>query len=74
MLEKENARKGLSAPVEMKNKMGVIASDVEESLERKIQEDDRARQDEKEVSDYVYSMVPQPSSTHAAAHIILSFM
>ena len=74
MLEKENARKGLSAPVEMKKKMGVLASDVEESLERKIHEDDRARQDEKEVSVYIYSMILQPSSTHAAEHIILSFM
>ena len=70
MLEKENARKGLSTPVEMKKKMGVIASDVEESLERNIQEDDRARQDEKEVSVHVFSMILQPSSTHAAAHII----
>jgi hypothetical protein len=70
MLEKENARKGLSTPVEMKKKMGVIASDVEESLERNIQEDDRARQDEKEVSVHVYSMILQPSSMHAAAHII----
>ena len=74
MLEKENARKGLSAPVEMKKKTGVLASDVEESLERKIHEDDRARQDEKEVSVYIYSMILQPSSTHAAEHIILSFM
>ena len=56
MLDKERARKGLSAPVEMKKKMGALASDVEESPERKIQEDDRARQDEKEVSVYIYSM------------------
>jgi hypothetical protein len=41
----------------MKKKTGVLASDVEESLERKIHEDDRARQDEKEVSVYIYSMI-----------------
>ncbi|KAL3790631.1 hypothetical protein ACHAW5_004198 [Stephanodiscus triporus] len=53
MLEKERARKGSSEPVEIKKKKGVVASDNEERLEGKIQEDGRAREDEKKIGDKI---------------------
>ncbi|KAL3811306.1 hypothetical protein ACHAXA_007168 [Cyclostephanos tholiformis] len=52
-LERERARKGTGENIEIKKKVGVPASDSEERLERKTQEENRAREDEKEIGDKI---------------------